>query len=201
MHKLFQAGSMNMSMSVHQWPPQRPDLNPIEHLWDVVERVICSPVCSWQICINVMQSCKHGSDRILKENHLVVFMPQRIEAVLKAKAGLTQYTYDVPNKVASACQHWLHACTVEILRWIQLHEMNDHYIKHYLSNYAATTMLYCGGWGPQHDQEYWVSAKHSTFFKVSMFNFGLIRQDNLCVECPWYGCPVKNLSYLNCGSL
>ncbi len=24
-----------------KWPPQRPDFNPIEHLWDVVEREIC----------------------------------------------------------------------------------------------------------------------------------------------------------------
>ena len=27
--------------TVLQWPPQSPDLNPIEHLWDVVEREIC----------------------------------------------------------------------------------------------------------------------------------------------------------------
>jgi len=26
--------------TVLQWPPQSPDLNPIEHLWDVVEREI-----------------------------------------------------------------------------------------------------------------------------------------------------------------
>jgi len=27
---------------VLKWPPQSPDLNPTEHLWDVVERELCA---------------------------------------------------------------------------------------------------------------------------------------------------------------
>ncbi len=30
-----------LKMTLPKWPPQSPDLNPIDHLWDVVEQEIC----------------------------------------------------------------------------------------------------------------------------------------------------------------
>ncbi len=38
--------------------------------------------------------------------HLVESMPQRIKAVLKAKAGPTRYKQGVPNKVAGECLYY-----------------------------------------------------------------------------------------------
>jgi len=76
-----------------------PDLNPIEHLCDVVERELCA--------LDVHPTNVHKpQDAILsiwanisKEcfQQLVESMPRRIKAALKAKGGQTQYYYGVPN--------------------------------------------------------------------------------------------------------
>ncbi len=76
-----------------KWPPQSPDLNPIEHLWDVVEREIhnmdVEPTNLQQLHDAIMSVWTKISEECFQ--HLVEYMPQRIKAVLKAKGGQTRY--------------------------------------------------------------------------------------------------------------
>ncbi len=76
-----------------KWPPQSPDLNLIEHLWDVVEREIhimdVQPTNLLQLRDAIMSIWTKISEKCFQ--HLVESMPLRIKAVLKAKAGQTQY--------------------------------------------------------------------------------------------------------------
>jgi len=76
-------------------PPQSPDLNPIEHLWDEVEREIQIMDVQLKnlqqlrdalmlIWTNISQECFQ---------HLVESMPQRIKAVLKAYIYIYIYIY------------------------------------------------------------------------------------------------------------
>uniref|UniRef100_A0A3B4Z7B4 Transposase Tc1-like domain-containing protein n=1 Tax=Stegastes partitus TaxID=144197 RepID=A0A3B4Z7B4_9TELE len=73
--------------TVLQWPPQSPDLNPIEHLWDVVEREIrimdVQPTNLQQLRVAIMSIWSKISEECFQ--YLVESMPQRIKAVLKAK--------------------------------------------------------------------------------------------------------------------
>ena len=76
-----------------QWPPQPPDLSPIQQLWDVVEREICiidvQPTDLQQLRDAIMSIWSKVSEECFQ--HLVESMPRRIKAVLKAKGGPTLY--------------------------------------------------------------------------------------------------------------
>ncbi len=76
-----------------KWPPQSPDFNPIEHLWDVVEREICimnvQPTNLQQLRDATMSIWTKISEECFQ--HLVESIPRRIKAFLKAKAGPTRY--------------------------------------------------------------------------------------------------------------
>lgn len=78
-------------IEVLTWPPYSPDLNPIEHLWDEVDRRlrqlpgnISSETDLWNKIQKVWNEI--DDDYVLK---LIDTMPQRIKDVLKAKGGYT----------------------------------------------------------------------------------------------------------------
>ncbi len=79
-----------------KWPQQSPNLNPIEHLWDVVEQEIrimdVQPTNLQQLMLDE-QAIMSIWTKISEEcfQHLVESMPRRIKAVLKTKRGSTRY--------------------------------------------------------------------------------------------------------------
>ncbi len=79
--------------TLHKWPPHSPDLNPIEHIWDVMEREIPSadkqPTNMQQLRDAIMSIWTKISEECFQ--HLVESMSRRIKAVLKAKGGPTRY--------------------------------------------------------------------------------------------------------------
>ncbi len=76
-----------------KWPPQSPDLNPIEHLWHVVEREFrimdVQPTNLQQLRESIMSIWTKISEECFQ--HLVESMPRITKAVLKAKGGRTRY--------------------------------------------------------------------------------------------------------------
>ncbi len=92
--KSSQTGFLNMTMSsLYSNGLQSPDINPIEHLWDVVEREIrimdVQPTNLHQLCDAIRSIWTKISEECFL--HLVESIPRRIKAVLKAKGGPTRY--------------------------------------------------------------------------------------------------------------
>ena len=76
-----------------EWPPQSPDLNPIKHLWNEIDRRL-----------RKLETRVHSQDQLWEaiqkiwvemDNEflttLINSMPERIEDVIKAKGGYTRW--------------------------------------------------------------------------------------------------------------
>lgn len=73
------------------WPPQSPDLNPIEHLWEHIERKVREESFSG------IPGLKSRIEKVWNEispdvtRNLVSSMTRRLEAIIKANGGPTKY--------------------------------------------------------------------------------------------------------------
>jgi len=83
----------NNGIEVLDWPPQSPDLNPIEHLWQHLKMQLnkyeTEPAGIEELCSRIRVKW----DKIPPEVcvNLIESMPTRITAVLKAKGLYTKY--------------------------------------------------------------------------------------------------------------
>ncbi|EFN80244.1 Transposable element Tcb1 transposase, partial [Harpegnathos saltator] len=74
-----------------EWPPQSPDLNPIENLWAYLDRnVDKTNVTDKTSYYAALQKAWEDIDPEYMKK-LVESMPRRLEAVLKTKGGNTKY--------------------------------------------------------------------------------------------------------------
>lgn len=92
-HTSKKAREFLLKMKVNQleWPPQSPDLNPIEHLWDILKNAVYSAASSniKGLKIRVREAWEGLSCDNTKR--LVESMSRRLQAVIAANGGPTKY--------------------------------------------------------------------------------------------------------------
>jgi transposase len=91
--RLAQTWFDEMGVQKLDWPSQSPDLNPIEHLWDELERRLRSqpnrPSSLQALTSAVMDAWK--AIPMVTYQKLVESLPKRVQAVIDAKGGPTSY--------------------------------------------------------------------------------------------------------------
>ena len=92
------ASYTNWQTSTHNipildWPPQSPDLNPIEHLWDHLDHKIRKRIpapSSENDLIRAIQE-EWASIKLETLHELILSLPNRVDATIKAKSRHTHY--------------------------------------------------------------------------------------------------------------
>jgi transposase len=83
----------DLNLNVLEWPPQSPDLNPIEHLWETLKRQLNAYEDQPTSIHQLWDRVEAEWNKITKNTclNLIESMSMRIQAVLKSKGGPTKY--------------------------------------------------------------------------------------------------------------
>ena len=77
------------SITVMDWQAQSPDLNPVEHLWKLLNKM---RIIDFEKLLNGAEEAAWKDDELNQHcAALVAGMPRRIEACITAKGGYTKY--------------------------------------------------------------------------------------------------------------
>ena len=95
MHKTRSIQKWFVEISVEELdcPPQSPDLNPIEHLWEELERRLRARPNRATSVPDLTNALVAEWKQVPEEmfQHLVEILPRRVEAFIGAKRGPTPY--------------------------------------------------------------------------------------------------------------
>jgi transposase len=80
-------------IEVMVWPPQSPDLNPIEHLWRMLKMKLAAYEEAPEGILELWERVQNEWEKIDTSicQKLIESLPSRMEAVVKAKGGYTKY--------------------------------------------------------------------------------------------------------------
>nr|KAG5705938.1 hypothetical protein BaRGS_010828 [Batillaria attramentaria] len=81
------------SMELMEWPARSPDLNPIEHVWDMIGRAVRARVNPLRTLAQLGQALQQEWDQIPQQTirSLICSMRRRCQAVISARGGHRRY--------------------------------------------------------------------------------------------------------------
>nr|KAG5707944.1 hypothetical protein BaRGS_031675 [Batillaria attramentaria] len=76
-----------------EWPARSPDLNPVEHVWDMIGRAVHARVNPTRTLVQLGQALQQEWDQIPQQTirNLICSMRRRCQAVIPARGGHTRY--------------------------------------------------------------------------------------------------------------